>query len=549
MTEIVNPDPGFWTKTALIQLGYGVWVSMTMVAVGLAMGFPAVTIPQLNDKNSDIKMTTSDEGWIASVLSFVAPIGCLVCGYLMDNIGRRLILIMCELPLCLGWLYTGFATTARDIIIGRVITGVGMGMAMGAPRIFITEISLPNMRGTVGALPNLAISLGLIFLAIFGSFLSWTTLCHVCGAYSLFLFFLNMFLPETPYFALLKGTDESAETALKKFRSETYQTDKEIDDMLEYKAVNNIRSLTFREQICLLFTKAACKPFCIIFTYILFSQISGVTIIFMWTIELIEGSMSSVDANVGNMVMGLARFFTGILSSILLYRIGRKPQALVSSVGVGIMFIALGSYIHAKSTPGVFPIIAYVSVVFFATIGYYTLPLLIMYELYPLQVRGLLGGLTVSLLMFCMFGANKLYPYLRNSIGHANVLFCFGVSSLLASIFLFFYMPETKGLTLQEIEEYFNDRRATLVSQKSVIAAQLSGSVRNFNVSVARSGMNLKHVKADPEKDILHLKKKLRNSRSLVQLAPPSDQNEDENQETVEDSDAKKEPASSDHQA
>lgn len=64
MTEIVNPDPGFWTKTALIQLGYGVWVSMTMVAVGLAMGFPAVTIPQLNDKNSDIKITTSDEGWI-----------------------------------------------------------------------------------------------------------------------------------------------------------------------------------------------------------------------------------------------------------------------------------------------------------------------------------------------------------------------------------------------------------------------------------------------------------------------------------------------------
>lgn len=56
----------------------------------------------------------------------------------------------------------------NDVITltGRVITGVGMGMAMGAPRIFITEISLPNMRGTVGALPNLAISLGLIFLVI-----------------------------------------------------------------------------------------------------------------------------------------------------------------------------------------------------------------------------------------------------------------------------------------------------------------------------------------------------------------------------------------------
>ncbi|XP_028162372.1 facilitated trehalose transporter Tret1-like [Ostrinia furnacalis] len=240
MSESITADPGFCTVTSWIQLGYGLWVSLTMVGIGLAFGFPAVTIPQLNEANSTITITTSDESWIASVLTLVAPAGCLVCGYMMDTLGRKLILIICQLPLCVGWLLTGFAADAKQIIIGRIITGLGIGMSMGAPRIYVTEISLPNMRGTVGALPNLAMSMGLTILAAFGAFLKWTTICYVCGAYSLFLFLFNMLLPETPYFVLLKGTEENARKTLKWFRSKKYKVDREINDLMEYKTVNNI---------------------------------------------------------------------------------------------------------------------------------------------------------------------------------------------------------------------------------------------------------------------------------------------------------------------
>lgn len=62
--EVLPPDPPFWTKTSWLQLGYGVWVNMTVMGIGLAFGFPAVTIPQLRNESSGVKMTLSDEAWI-----------------------------------------------------------------------------------------------------------------------------------------------------------------------------------------------------------------------------------------------------------------------------------------------------------------------------------------------------------------------------------------------------------------------------------------------------------------------------------------------------
>lgn len=62
--QINYPDPGFWTETSMIQLGYGVWVNLSMVSIGLAYGFSAVTLPQLNLPDSGIKVTISDESWI-----------------------------------------------------------------------------------------------------------------------------------------------------------------------------------------------------------------------------------------------------------------------------------------------------------------------------------------------------------------------------------------------------------------------------------------------------------------------------------------------------
>ncbi|XP_047527356.1 facilitated trehalose transporter Tret1-like [Vanessa atalanta] len=238
--QINYPDPGFWTATSMIQLGYGVWVNLSMVTIGLAYGFSAVALPQLSLPESLVKVTIADESWIASVISLASPVGCVLCGYLIDKFGRRTMIIYSQLPVCVGWLYTGIASSAKHLILGRIITGVGLGMVMCVPRVYMTEVSLPNMRGVIGSFPNIAMSLGLTMQAALGSMLRWPTLCYVGSAYTMSLFLMNFCLPETPYYLLQKTSIEDAQVSLKKFRSKKYNIEAEMEELIDFKNENDI---------------------------------------------------------------------------------------------------------------------------------------------------------------------------------------------------------------------------------------------------------------------------------------------------------------------
>ncbi|CAK1552856.1 unnamed protein product [Leptosia nina] len=427
------PDPGFFTATSLIQFGYGIWVNLSIVMVGLAFSFPAVALPQLNSPDSDISLNISQESWI-----------------------------------------------------GRIITGIGVGMIMSVPRVYLTEISLPNMRGVIGSFPNVAMSIGITAQAGLGASFHWTTLCHFAGFYAFGLFFLNFLLPETPYYLLEKSTIDDAEKALKKFRSKKHNIDAEMDELMDFKIDNNIRKLTLSEQFAALFRKSSCKPFWFIMVYLLITQMSGVTILVMWAVDFLQNSKSSVDPHAGNVMLGITRLLSGIGTSILIFKAGRRPLALISGLGVGIVCLTLGIMIQYKKYPTVYPQICYIVYVIFASLGHYTLPILVMFELYPLQVRGVLGGISMSILNFMIFGANKSFPYLRDKIGFPNTVICFGC------IFLHFYLPETKGLTLQEIEEYYNDLRPTLTSQRRIRSEM---HIQGLGGSASRSLMRMDRMR------------------------------------------------------
>ncbi|XP_045534345.1 solute carrier family 2, facilitated glucose transporter member 8-like [Papilio machaon] len=160
--EVLYPDPGLWTKTSLIQLFYGIMVNLTSVTFGIAFSFSSVMMPQLSKVDPKIITTMTEETLIVSVLPFSTMIGNVISGFLMDTYGRRKALILCEVPMIIGWILIGFAKTPVELIIGRLIVGLGCGMGMIPPRAYVTEISLPNMRGVNGSFPSVGIALGVI---------------------------------------------------------------------------------------------------------------------------------------------------------------------------------------------------------------------------------------------------------------------------------------------------------------------------------------------------------------------------------------------------
>ncbi|CAH2249938.1 jg841 [Pararge aegeria aegeria] len=495
---VVNyPDPGFWTRTSLIQLGYGIWVNLTMVSIGLAYGFSAVAIPQLKAPDSSIKVSISDESWIASIITLFAPIGCILGGYLIDKFGRRTMLIYCHVPLVFGWFYTGMASTPRDIILGRVVIGFGIGLALSAPRVYMTEVCLPNMRGIVGSFPNLAMATGITIQAGLGSILKWSFLCHLNASYALILFIINLKLPETPYFMLKHATISDAEDCLRNFRAKSYNLEAELNDLVEFKHDNEICKLTFKQQLAALCKRSSCKPFWLMTTYTLFGELSGASIVSMWTVDLLQNTKSTVNADLGNFILGITRIIAGLFGGFLIFHTGRRPLAISSALGAGVVYVTIGVLTIYWDKASVVPQILFMFYVLFVGMCFYTLPPLILYELYPLQVRGLLGGITISNLNIFVFTANKCYPYLRNLLGFAHLIIAFGTASLLCCIFLYFFLPETKDLTLQEIEEYYNSRRSTLTSERRLRSIQ---AINTLKVTPSSSKITDRHKKPRNDK-------------------------------------------------
>ncbi|XP_035428660.2 facilitated trehalose transporter Tret1-2 homolog isoform X2 [Spodoptera frugiperda] len=457
----IRLDPGFWTKTSQIQLFYGVWVNLCHLGIGLAYGFPSVQVPQLFAADSDIKITRSEGSWIASVFTLCSPIGCLISGYVADWLGRRVMIIVCQAPICAGWLYTGFAKSPKQVIIG-----FGCGLAMGPPRIYCTEMSLPNMRGVIGAFSTVGVSIGITLQAGLGKYLNWPVLCYICSVYTVIVFVLFLFLPETPYFVLKTKTLADARATLAHFRARDYDFDKEMDQLRKFKEGNDIRKISGRERLAMLFTQSAYKPFSVIVTYIFISQITGTSGVMIWAVEMLTVAKSSIDVNTGNFLMTLTRLFVNILTSILLFKVGRKPLAQTSAVGVAVTSLVIAIYTSTHTEPSMPPQILFMSYMAFASVGYYMLPFLMASEIYPLQVRGILAGLTVFVAGLLISGSIKLTPTLLDSIGLSYTMVIFGICSLIGVIYIYLVLPETKNLTLQEIEEYYNKRRPTLTSQR-----------------------------------------------------------------------------------
>ncbi|CAH2075525.1 unnamed protein product, partial [Iphiclides podalirius] len=285
------------------------------------------------------------------------------------------------------------------------------------------------MRGVVGSWPTIAISIGLTMQAGMGSVMKWYEVSFVNGGYTIILFFVSFAFPETPYFVLMNGTPEKTLEVLKKFRSSSYNVEAELEQMLEYKV-----------------------------------------------------SRSSVKPSIGGILMGLTRVMSGIAFSILILKYGRRTLALVSSLGVSVVCLALWVFLMYAEEKSVFPQLCYMAYIAFAGVGYYNLPILFIYELAPLQIRGILGSIGISILNVIIFGVSHSYPYAENALGFKYVILGFALASFIGSIYLYFFLPETGDLTLQEIEEYYNERRPTLTSQRRIVSMQAISRLNTDNM-------------------------------------------------------------------
>lgn len=199
--------------------------------------------------------------------------------------------------------------------------------------------------------------------------------------------------------------------------------------------------------------------------------LSGTYLIVFYAVDIISHiGEDIVDNFLAAVLTAGVRFVFAIVSSILLAIIGRRALAIGSGLGTAITTLTLALYLfwcnHVGSSYSIeIPAACILLYVATNTVGFMVLPGILLGELFPAKIRGMLGGITFMIFHITLFCAAKTFPFIKRSIGIDGIFWLFGGSSLLASVFLYLVLPETKGRSLSQIEDYFLEKNIMWVTR------------------------------------------------------------------------------------
>lgn len=211
------------------------------------------------------------------------------------------------------------------------------------------------------------------------------------------------------------------------------------------------------------------KPFLIINIFNFLQVLSGTYLVVFYAVDIISHiSNENIDNFLAAVLTACVRFMFTIVSSVLLGLIGRRSLGLSSGLGSAFSAVCLGILLSTRSTDNNGYIVALCILFYVAsnTLGFMTLPGILTGELYPTKFRGIGGGLSMTIFNILTFTAAKMFPFIKNSVEVSGVFWIFGGASILGSLFVYVMLPETKGKTLAEIEDYFKQKNVTWVGRK-----------------------------------------------------------------------------------
>lgn len=395
------------------------------------------------------------QGFLVSSVLIGAVIGAATNGILADIFGRKKIIMATAVIFILGSILCAFAPNVYVLILSRIFVGFAVGIVNFVVPLYLSEVSPKNLRGTLVSLYQWAITAGILFSyfinAVFAQAVyNWRWMLFAGVVPGLVLFIGMCFMSDTPRWLVSKNRDDEAKKVFSKIEPDI-EPEKEIAEIKET-LVDNRQEKTFRLK------KWMIMPF-VVGIGIMFAQIcTGINTIIYYapTIFKTAGFDSNLTAIYATTGIGVVNFIMTIIAVFFTDRIGRKPLLYFGLTGVMLSLFALGTSFAFAGVLGsslkrvaVGSLVTYI-ICFAMSLG--PIGWILVSEVFPLRIRGIaMSVCTVSNFAFNFFVVGS-FPVLLHRIGGAWTFWIFGIVSILCIIFVYFFVPETKGISLEQIE-------------------------------------------------------------------------------------------------
>jgi SP family arabinose:H+ symporter-like MFS transporter len=393
-------------------------------------------------------------GWGVSSLLVGAIIGAFGSGILADLYGRKRVLIVVALFFAVSCVFTSLAKSSVVFISARLFGGLAVGAASVLSPMYVAEVAPPKNRGMLVSAYQLAIVLGILcsYLINYGLHNldnNWRWM-FATGIIPSVLFFIGLFfIPESPRWLFKAGRENESMKVLTRIGGESLAS-VEILEIAESLKINPGSVSAFE-----LFKPPARKVIVVGFILAVLVQISGINTIVDYAPKIfLAAGVEIKNALLQTSLIGLINFIFTFIAILFIDRIGRRSLYLIGSAGMVITLVLLAISFYLKAE-GIFTLISILLfIAFFAScIGpvFWTL----ISEIFPNRIRGKAVAFATFTNWIFNFLVVLLFPHFLASAGGVATFLFLAVMSFLQLLFIYFYLPETKGKSLEEIEKHW----------------------------------------------------------------------------------------------
>lgn len=284
--------------------------------------------------------------------------------------------------------------------------------------------------------------------------------------------FTMRLIPESPSWLIGKNRIDEARSNMNRIfgsANNNPQVESEIDVLLRSSGNRNKSKKSLGQQLVSKF-KFLLQPYCIrplmlVLIYFFFQQFSGVLVILFFAIEIVRRAGITFNFQITILVIALVRIVATILASVASKRFGRRPLTLVSGTCMAACLLGLVGFLHLKENGTIIgqsmnlvPFILLMVYFFTSSIGFLPVPFALSAELFPTKIKGLASGLSSGIGYFFNFVTVKTYRTMVDQIGSKGMFGFYGLIALVGTIYLAWFLPETKGKTLEEILIYYGKK-------------------------------------------------------------------------------------------
>lgn len=416
---------------------------------GISFGWLPPTLQQHKNSNGDFSLTDNECNWMVSLQYLGFPAGCLLLISIADRFGRKVVMILSEVMAALSWIGVIAAKSVTLHLLIRLCSGVSVGLNIPILAVYIGENSSPTTRGVFGSCAALFMYAGMLFGCIIPTYYSYETTSYILTAVSLVNLASGVLIREPAHYLLSKGRTVEAENQFFWLRGKDEAAQKEFNDIKSRLTTEKPKfSLSVLNNRYFLI---ACTSSVLIF----FTGYPALSVL----VSLILVPTKELSANELAILFELLLLIGAFVSPFIIDCFGRRTLWIVSAVLIAILNFLTAALFFAREKGIEIPNdnwLLFATLCAYAGIFSCTMwPLSILARTELLTQKTRTFGSSASSLLNSLTGfiVAHMFFWIADNFGMQMNFIIYGVSSLLILVFCYFYLPETKGKSLIEIEK------------------------------------------------------------------------------------------------